>query len=150
MARQSHWVYYFPTIYYVQCWHWEYSFFVCNLCNCNWHSLIGWDLRISLEHACSGLRYVGVIWFVFLVLYLLLIRFTSELCVISNSIMKHQQKPDCKSNLPWFSHGNQKCMFVDSLIEYIAPPNRVHYCLEILFFNICLYGVCSLIHTNQI
>ena len=40
--------------------------------------------------------------------------------------MKHMRKPDWKSDLPLFSYGNRKCMFVDFLIGNIGPPNCVH------------------------
>ena len=40
--------------------------------------------------------------------------------------MKHQQKQD----LPWVSYAYEKCMFVDSLIKYICPPNCAHYLLN--------------------
>ena len=29
--------------------------------------------------------------------------------------------------LPYFSYGYWKCMLVESLTEYIDPPNCVHY-----------------------
>ena len=46
-------------------------------------------------HFLTCLWYVGVIWFVFLVSYLLLIRFTSlSLCCNSKSAIEHQQKLD--------------------------------------------------------
>ena len=49
-------------------------------------SYLSWDL---------SLRYVGVIWFIFNVLRLLSIRFTQpNLCCISKSMMKHEQKSD--------------------------------------------------------
>ena len=93
--------------------------------------LISWDFIFHLILCLwmySGDRYMGAIWFIVLVLHLLLIRFmSSNLCCIIKSMMKHQQKPDWKSDLPWFSYDDQKCMFVDSLTEYIGPPNCVHY-----------------------
>ena len=36
--------------------------------------------------------------------------------------MKHLQKLDGKLDLPLFSYGHWKCMFVDFLVEYISPP----------------------------
>ena len=37
-------------------------------------------------------------------------------------MMKHLEKPGWKSNVPWFSYGYRKCMFVNFLTEYIDPP----------------------------
>ena len=34
---------------------------------------------------------------------------------------------DLKLDFPIFSHGHQKCMFVDSLTDYISMSNCVHY-----------------------
>ena len=48
---------------------------------------------------------------------------TIEVCYISKSRMKHQQK----SELPFDNYSYCKCVFVDSLTEYIGPPNYVHY-----------------------
>ena len=73
-------------------------------------------------------RYVGVSWFVVHVLQLLLIRFTQQnSCCTSKTMMKHLQKLDWRFDLPWFSCGYRKCMFVDFLIEYIGLSNHVHY-----------------------
>ena len=41
-------------------------------------------------------------------------------------MMKHQQKPYWKLDLPFFSHGYWKCIFVDSSTDYIGPPISVH------------------------
>lgn len=69
------------------------------------------------------LRCVGVIWVFGHPLQLLLIRFTQQnLSCVSISTVKHQQKLD----LSLFSYNYGKFMFVDSLIEYIDPPNYVH------------------------
>jgi len=55
---------------------------------------------------------------IFLFSTLLLIRFTpSNLCCISNTLMKHHWKPDWKLDVPWFSRGYQNCMFVGLLSE---------------------------------
>ena len=79
---------------------------------------IGSDL--SAEDDTKLIRYVGVNWFVFHVLQLLLIRFTQQnSCCIRKSSMKHLQKPDPKSDLPCFS-----C--VDFLSRNIGPPDCVH------------------------
>ena len=40
---------------------------------------------------------------------------------------EHLQEPDWKSELPRFSYGYRKCMFVDFLIGYKGSPNCVHY-----------------------
>ena len=62
------------------------------------------------------------------ILQLLPIGFTQEKpCCTKKYTMKHVHKPDWKLNLPWFSYDYQKCMFVDFLIEYTCPPNRVQY-----------------------
>ena len=65
---------------------------------------------------------LGVIWFVFHVLQLLPIRLHKNLCCISKSKI-----PDWKLDLPLFSCGYRKCMFVDFLIESIDPSSCVHY-----------------------
>ena len=79
-------------------------------------------------HGNSPLRYVSVIWFIFQVLQLLLVRYIQQdLKCISKPTMKHMQKPDWKSDLPLTSNGYKKCMFVDFWTTYIGPPNCVHY-----------------------
>ena len=61
----------------------------------------GWYWELSL---CQGMW--RVIWFLFHVLQLLLIRCTQRhLCWVSKSMMKHQQKSDSKLDLPWFNSG---------------------------------------------
>ena len=50
-----------------------------------------------------------------------------NLCRIGKATSKHLPKSDETSVLPLFSYGSQKCIVVDSLIEYIGPPNCVHY-----------------------
>ena len=37
------------------------------------------------------------------------------------------QKLDGISDLPWFSYGYQKHMFVNFLFEYKGPPNCVNF-----------------------
>jgi hypothetical protein len=39
---------------------------------------------------------------------------------------KHRQKSDWKLDFPCVSYSYEKCMTIDSLIEYMAPPNHVH------------------------
>ena len=74
------------------------------------------------------LRYVGVIWLVFHILQNYAVRFTQQNShCISESMMKHMQKPVWNSDFPLFSYSYQKCMFVDLLTGYISPPNCVHY-----------------------
>ena len=87
-------------------------------------------LGICCLHIYAGWYYVkvcGCYLVVFHVLQLLPIRFPQQnLCYINKSMMNHWQKVD--SNFPRFSYGYQSaCMFVDCLIEYIGPPNYVHY-----------------------
>ena len=90
--------------------------------------------------------YVGVIWFLFLVLRFLLIgsdrirSMCSSLCWIDEFTMKRQQTSYRKPDLPWFSYGYWKCAFVDlfSLYESITcppPPNPSLYCwrMRVLF-----------------
>ena len=76
------------------------------------------------------LTYVGAIYSLcfLLALQFLLIGFVSclqvDLCWIGELTMKHGQKSDWKLDLPWFSYGYWKCMYVDSLFESISrPPN---------------------------
>ena len=72
----------------------------------------------------------------FLVLHFLLSRFTSSmLCCISKSLVKHLQKPDWRLDLPLFSYSYQKCMFVESLTEYIGPVLPVVFTIEIGVVN---------------
>ena len=53
------------------------------------------DLDMQPIKTCGCLRYVGVVWLIFHVLQLLLIRFTQQnSCCISMYTMKHMQKPD--------------------------------------------------------
>ena len=85
-----------------------------------WTSFLGlmWSL-VLIEYLCLSpvwvVRYLSVIRLVFLILYLLLIRFTSsKLCCISKYTMKHQQNLDWNLGLLWFSFGCQKCMFDNS------------------------------------
>lgn len=43
-------------------------------------------------------------------------------------MMNHQLNWDWKSDLPLLISGDWKCMFIESLIEYlIGPPTSVHY-----------------------
>ena len=50
-------------------------------------------------------------------------RFTHQnLCCISKSKSKHEHKLD----FMWSSYGFQKCMFVDSLDEFIGSFNRIY------------------------
>ena len=74
-------------------------------------------------------RYVGVIRFIFHFsnFFYQLGLHNKNLCCISESTMKHHDQSDWKLDLPsWFGYGCQKCMFVDFLIERIAPPSCVH------------------------
>jgi len=41
--------------------------------------------------------------------------------------MKHQHKLDSKSDLPLFSYGYRKCMFVGFLARRVGPLSCVHY-----------------------
>ena len=82
------------------------NLFLYYFLRCSWY--------VDMNHV---LRYVGVTWFFLHVLCLLPIRCRQQsLCCIDNSMMKHMQKPDRKSNLPLFSYGYRKCMFVDFFI----------------------------------
>ena len=86
----------------------------------------------------------------------------NKTCVaLSKSIMKLIQKPHWKSDLPLFSYGYRKCMFVDFLtwvlpvvftIERRVVINKWDVVQSLL--NMCLYDIYSLIltepHTDQI
>ena len=65
----------------------------------------------------SVITYVGVIRFIFMFSNSLF-RFDlhNETC-ISKSMMKHHETWHWKSDLPWFSYGYRKCMFVDTLTK---------------------------------
>ena len=68
------------------------------------------------------LRCMSVIWCICHVLQLLSIRFIQQnSCCNRKSPMKHKQKPDSKSHLPWFSYGYWKYMFADFL-TWLSPP----------------------------
>ena len=67
-------------------------------------------------------KHADIIQFIFHVPQLLSIT-RRKLCCISKSTMKHQHNSD----LPRFSYGCWKGMVLILLIEYIAPPNCVHY-----------------------
>ena len=74
-------------------------------------------------------RYVGAIWFVFSNFYQLDSHKQNSSC-ISKCTMKHLQNLDWwKTDLPFFTYGYGKYMFVEFLTGYIiiSPPNRVHY-----------------------
>jgi hypothetical protein len=71
----------------------------------------------------TTLRYMGDIWLIFQVLQLQPNRFTQQnSCCISKPAMKHLQKPDWKSDLPKFSYGYHKCVFVDFLAGDMGLP----------------------------
>jgi hypothetical protein len=72
-------------------------------------------------------RFAGVIWFLFHVFQLLMIKFVPNetFCCIGKSTTKHHQEPDWTLDLPWFTYGFRKCMCVDSFTELIGP-NCVH------------------------
>lgn len=58
---------------------------------------------------------------------LLAIIFTQwSMCCISKSTVKHWQNSDQKLDLPYFSYGYRKYMFLDSLSEYTCPSNCIH------------------------
>ena len=55
-----------------------------------------------------------------------LTRFTHwNLCCISKCRTKLQQKNEFKTIFPWFSHIYRKCLYVDSLAEYIGSSSCV-------------------------
>jgi hypothetical protein len=125
----------------------------------------------SLSNAMGGwtfisLRCAGVIRFNFHVLQLLPIRFTQQnLCC--KSMMKHQQKPNWKSNPPpylvlvmiwklhicwlltWIHRSSQLCSLWSAKLLIMIFEDVVQSLL-----NVCIQDVCSLIlakpHTNWI
>ena len=94
----------------------------------------------------------GVIWFIFHVLQLLLIRFTWHYsCCIGKSILQHLQKPDRKSDVSWYISDYRMCMFVDFLIGYLGLSNCVHYWMQSSYeqcnpisFSICIFMMFAL------
>ena len=96
---------------------------------------IGWcdqPLRLStmtISKPCEVCVCEGVNCFYFHVLWHLPIWFTQQnLWCISKSTMDHQQKSDSESDLPCFSYGYRKCMFIGFFLsKNIPPPNCVHY-----------------------
>jgi hypothetical protein len=76
------------------------------------------------ERRASALRYVGVMWFLFHVLQLLLIRFTQQ-----NSHWISRSTTNICKDRPSFDsrYGYWKCMFVDFFTGCIGPPNCVYY-----------------------
>ena len=59
----------------------------------------------------------------------MVVRFFLEKKYVSNSMMKHSQKSDWKSDLSWFSCG---CLLVSCLYIYIGPPNWVQYWVRVV------------------
>ena len=51
----------------------------------------------------------------------------NETCVALANLRWSFSKNWIENWTSWFSYGYWKCMFVDSLTEYIGPPNCVHY-----------------------
>ena len=73
-------------------------------------------------------KYVGLFGSIFHALQCVSITYPQQnLCCISIATKKHQSKSYETLVLPLSSYGCRKCMFVDSLIEYIGPPNCGHY-----------------------
>ena len=46
---------------------------------------------------------------------------------LANQESKLQDILDQESDLAWYSHGYDKCVLVDLLIDFISPPNHVCY-----------------------
>ena len=57
-------------------------------------------IYLQLHFALRYVAHVGVIWFVFHVIQLLINIYTTKICCTRISAMKHQQKSDSKSDLP--------------------------------------------------
>ena len=123
--------------------------------NVNWHdrirfTLLWWSLQTNthqeqylqrLVGSALLLRYVGVIWFIFMFVQLLPIRFTQPYsCCVSKSTMKHLQKLDWKSDFLLFGYGYRERMFVDYAIGYIGPPNCVHYWVKSSHYHLKMYS----------
>ena len=79
------------------------------------------------------IRYAGVTPFVVHVSNFSQLSSHNKTCVaLANLQWNHQQKSDWKSNLPLFSYGYQKCIFVDSSFEYKGFSNCVHFECEVV------------------
>jgi hypothetical protein len=107
-------------------------------------------MEIDLEHVLRwrrgswvGVRCVGVIQIVFLVLQILF-----DQVYLPHSMVKHQQNSDFKLDFPLFSYDNQKGMYANSpqlcwllslewLIEFEVI---VHY---VLYMSLMVYILCS-------
>ena len=76
----------------------------------------------------KSIQYVGVIWYVFLVHRLLLIKFTSSnMCCINKSMMKHQQKSYWVGTSPDLVMVIEStwCLLIFNWIQ-VGPPNNIH------------------------
>lgn len=83
---------------------------IVNLSHCPSFCICSRSMWIILQ-----LRYVCVIQFVSHLLQLIPIRHRQQnFCCMSKCMMKHQQKPYWKSDLPWFSIRYRKNMFANS------------------------------------
>ena len=63
-----------------------------------------------------------------------------DLFCVNKSPMKHIQKTDWKSDVPWFSYGYRKCMFVDFLLDMIHRSSQSCSLLRsspIFFRHVC-------------
>ena len=87
---------------------------------CNWAS---YTLDYVLHKVCGC---YFCLFFMFSNFYWLFLH--AETCVVvAKYMMKYQQTLDWKSHLVWFSYDYRKCMFANSLIEYLCLPNYVNY-----------------------
>lgn len=77
----------------------------------------------------SCIRYVGVVRFVFMFSNFSRVDILKQnVCYISRSIRKHQQKSNGKVDLSLdLVAVIKKCTLVDLLTEHKGPPNHVHY-----------------------
>ena len=90
--------------------------------------LFVWHNQFHSIPTCLWLKYVCVIWFVFLILKLLHIRFTQQnLSDFNKSMIKYMQNPIWKQNLPLVGYAYWKRMFVNFVTGYIGPSNCAQY-----------------------
>ena len=94
-----------------------------------YRTLRPWRLQVC------GCSLVHVPYSIFHVHHPLPIRFIQQdLCCISKPTMKHRQKLDSESDLPWVSYEYWACTFLDSLAKYMCPPTHVQ-CEDVVWIS---------------
>ena len=83
---------------------------------------------MSLSPILGHPRYVGIIWFIFMLSNFHWLDLWRETCVTLANLQWNICKNRMENQiLPWFSYGHQKCMFLDFLTRYIGSRNYIHF-----------------------